>query len=528
MGLSALLLLSSLFPVQAQSSPRVDAAVQVTNEPSEIRGHAIPAVAVHPDDDQVIAISEGNPYSGRCAVHVSSDAGLTWSVADAPVLPEEYPSCIYSNYGGLTDVAFASDGTLYYALSGFNPRTYHQRVFLARSTNLGRSWQTSQLPWVKPDLSKGEIGADALPSLAVDPNDPERVAVGWMSNNGTWNMSKKVLGGNEYFYDVRSRPYIAISDDGGRTFAGPFDAAGEMEGWFAEPHLVAGNDGELFVFFGENTKSAKDAREDAKAPPARLHVAVSRDGGESFSQKALWTQTDPADSDWLGVPAPGIDRRTGDLYVAWEDMGKGKPRLLFIRSDDSGRTWSRPVKLNDVDPKLDWDFNQFLASLDVAPNGRIDVAWHDWRNDAGFDPKEEANRFQDIYYSYSTDGGRTWSPDLKVNDRAIDRSIGLWDTGDIEGPLGVASTEDAAYIAWDDTRNGNERTMTQDIYFTRVRFADPETIFTGAERSGLLWGLLGAGVALAVGGLLLLIGTRVARRREPEPEAQPAAAPRRR
>ncbi len=100
----------------------------------------MPAVAVHPADPQLLAIAEADMYSGRCAVR--------------------------------------PQGTLYYAFSGYDPVDHRGRVFLARSSDLGSSWSTTMLPWsVDPDLAAGEAGLDAVPSVAVDPNDPDAVYV---------------------------------------------------------------------------------------------------------------------------------------------------------------------------------------------------------------------------------------------------------------------------------------------------------------------------------------------------------------
>ncbi len=521
---TAVTLLAAAAP--AAPPPQVDAAVQVTTTPSEGRGHAVPAVAVHPDNDRVIAVGEGDAYSSRCSLHVSTDAGLTWS--HTPIPPNNaWPNCVYANFGPIVDVTFGPDGTLYYAYSGHNPTTYRSRMFLARSSDLGRTFQTVMLPWVEPNLEEGQFGADALPSVAVDPNNPDRVYVGWMSNNGTWNLSEAVLQGKEYFWDIRSRPYVVASHDGGRNFSDPVDVSGEVEGWMSQPHLVVGSDGEVFAFFGENVKAPKDAAKGTKAPPAHLYLATSRDGGRNYTQRALHARPPRAESDWLSAPSPGVDPRTGNLYVVWEETATGAPRVAFIRSTDRGETWSEPVQINDVAPKRQWSFNEFFPSLAVAPNGRIDVAWYDWRNDVTFAPKAEENALQDVYLAYSDDGGRSFAADTKVNDRSIDRRIGLWDTGDVEGPIGLASARQAAYVAWDDTRNGDERDMSQDIYFTRVRFAPPDAVFaanSGAASSRLVWSVIGAGSALALGGLVLILGTRLARRR-PSEMGVPARVP---
>jgi hypothetical protein len=59
---------------------------------------------------------------------------------------------------------FGPQGTLYYALSGYDPVDHRGRVFLARSSDLGSGWSTTMLPWsVDPDLAAGERAADSQP-----------------------------------------------------------------------------------------------------------------------------------------------------------------------------------------------------------------------------------------------------------------------------------------------------------------------------------------------------------------------------
>jgi hypothetical protein len=102
----------------------VDGAVQVTPDPKTVRGHMIPAVAVDPKNQRVLAIAEGDAIGGACTVHVSTNGGLSWRQAATPEIPARWTECTFQNIGTLADVAFASDGTLYYAFGGYDPATY--------------------------------------------------------------------------------------------------------------------------------------------------------------------------------------------------------------------------------------------------------------------------------------------------------------------------------------------------------------------------------------------------------------------
>lgn len=90
-------------------------------------------------------------------------------------------------------------------------------------------------------------------------------------------------------------------------------------------------------------------------------------------------------------------------------------------------------------------------ALDVAPNGRVDVIWYDYRDDAG-------NANASVYYSASSDGGSTWTPNAKLSSAAF-----AWPTGFFGDYSSVAASDDRTYGAWMDNRLGN-----QEIYGATV------------------------------------------------------------
>ena len=162
----------------------------------------------------------------------------------------------------------------------------------------------------------------------------------------------------------------------------------------------------------------------------------------------------------------------------------------------------------------------------VAPNGRIDVAWYDYRNDPTYVAGAKTNNFQDVYYTYSVDAGHTWAPNMKLTDRLIDRSFGPSNQGGIRGPVGIASRDGAAYVAWDDTRNGNATNATQDIYFTRARLDAPNQLFASSKgTSAAAWTFVGLAIGLGIAGLAMALGFSVMRRGPAEAAPLRTAAP---
>lgn len=127
--------------------------------------------------------------------------------------------------------------------------------------------------------------------------------------------------------------------------------------------------------------------------------------------------------------------------------------VMFVRSSDSGHTFSAPVRVNDdpVNPnKWHW-----FGTLSVAPNGRIDSVWLDSRNAAN-------NTDSQLFYSYSTDGGVTWAPNLAVSN-SFNPFLGYPNQNKMGDYITIVSDNTGGNVAYAATFNGEE-----DIYYVRV------------------------------------------------------------
>ena len=236
----------------------------------------------------------------------------------------------------------------------------------------------------------------------------------------------------------------------------------------------------------------------------------------------LSTSTDKGKTWTTSQIAPFVDNNTNGynaLHLVWSPKGGANGTLHFVhegsdrpkisnltqvvyhRSTDGGKTWSPAKVLNDTDPaKMTYSGD---PNISVAPNGRVDVAFWDTRNDPGI----AAN---DVYAISSDDGGVTWSKNVRVSDRLVDRRIGVYANNyDVTGPPGLASTDDYAIFGWDDTRNGDAVTNTQDIYVGSVQYA---AVSTGGSTT--LKYILAAVIGVLLVGVVLFVLAFVVRSRD--------------
>ena len=145
--------------------------------------------------------------------------------------------------------------------------------------------------------------------------------------------------------------------------------------------------------------------------------------------------------------------------------------VMFVRSSDGGSTFSAPRRIND-DPVNHSKWHWF-GTLSVAPSGRIDVVWFDTRNAAD-------NTTSQLFYSFSIDGGNTWSRNVAVSNQ-FNPFVGYPNQFKLGDYITVVSDNSSANVAYAATFNGEE-----DIYYVRIRPALPLTDFNGDARPDLV------------------------------------------
>jgi hypothetical protein len=198
---------------------------------------------------------------------------------------------------------------------------------------------------------------------------------------------------------------------------------------------------------------SSDAKNAAVIPTFDLSTPLNLGGflgmGQPINPQGLTGQANVA------VDRSGTSTNDNVYVLATVEPFSGHSRadVMFIRSTNGGQTFSAPVRIND-DPahpeKWHW-----LAAMAVAPNGRIDAVWLDTRNATNHTDSQ-------LFYSYSRDGGVTWSANVAVS-QLFNPFLGYPNQAKMGDYIQIVSDNDGGNVAYCATFNGE-----QDIYYVRV------------------------------------------------------------
>jgi len=209
------------------------------------------------------------------------------------------------------------------------------------------------------------------------------------------------------------------------------------------------------------------------------------------------------------IPALAVDPHDPDTIVmAVGDARNGECGLRVSR--DGGLSWETTAANLLRDPKdsciqralgpvmapaFGSDGKPYVVS--VAPNGRVDVAWHDFRNDptgprqvGQFPGRALLGRVLLVFDRCRRHVLGQHAGDQPVRRRQVG---GTFDNIDTRGAIGLQSTTGAAYLAWSDSRATDANGDAEDAYFSRIRFGGVAGLggvsVAGDDRPAWVWGV---------------------------------------
>jgi len=499
--------------------PVVTAAVQVTGNGDAARAHSTPQLARNPLTGELVIASAEVRTKKTCDIHISVDDGRSWFDGGSPMTKPFTDCSLQATNGPYITLQFTPDGTLFASFFASDPKYVSQlnradiprHIFVARSDDSGRSWSTA-MAYEGKEGDPG-IGGSRRAQLSVDNANPLNVYVGWQKGG----FATPAPG-------AARKSMISVSHDGGRKFGPPFEMSDPRGG--GQPRTAVDSKGVVHAVWAADTFGTPTG--DA-APPRPIVYRRSIDQGRTWS---AIREIDPGNVGFsfnrrqLIAVDPGSDA----VYVTW--AGNAKPRarrppanepstpafddreIFFRASTDGGSTWGPSKTVNDdaSTPNI----QHYNPGISVAPNGRLDMAWYDFRNSPTPEfegPGGNAGGMNDVYATSSFDRGATFTKNVRVTDRIIDRTIGVWsNNAHSQSSVAITSSDTTTYIAWQDSRNGNAVTNVEDIYFAALRHTRPVTQTDGGDDDVPGWVVLAASAAVGMG-VTVLLALFIGRRR---------------
>lgn len=482
-GATALWLESARTPV---SGPRVETEVPVTATDLIRRpSNNSPELAIDPTQPRFVVIANRLDAPFDCSLQVSGDGGRGWlTVRPVPTLPSGAATC----YG--PEVAFGSDGTLYYLFVGLaGAGNSPSGVFLATSHDRGRTF-TSPRKILGPERYQVR--------MAIDPNQGSagRMHLVWLEAGSPPPTGGLPAGRNPIM--------TAYSDDGGKTFSTPEQISDPKRPRAVAPSLAVGPNHSVDIVYYDFGQDVRDYMGlDGPVWTSTnwsLVLTRSTDGGGHFTSGTVVDSNIVPPGRVMLIftmpPASIAVDDSGRLFAAWHDARNGDWDVFLRRSIDGGQSWDKPVRLND--DRLRDGRDQYLPRLSISPSGRIDAIFYDRRGDTD-------NIGTNVYYTWSTNGGQTFSRNVRLNEVAFSSLVGpRYTVASAQGlfefgsRVALTSTDTEVLAAWTDTSNTRAGIKAQDIAATEIDFPTAAGSATALHWVGLSLtaiGVLGAAVA---------------------------------
>jgi len=392
---------------------------------------------------------------------VSTDGGATWQRSFAlfsrcalaatgqnPNAPGE-PGALWDR---ATDpwVSFGPNGVLHQVSDSFNVTGAGfgdgSAILYARSTDGGLSWATPVV--LRQDLNNTVLNDKE--SVTADPGDANLVYAVWdrLESPPSGGHANPIAAEEAIGY--RGPTWFTRSTDGGTTWepARIILDPGTVNQTIGNQIVVA-PDGTLVNAFDliYNFDNAHNIR------GYNIAIQTSTDHGATWSGATVAAKQQRVD---VTTPGDGLDVRTGDIIpdVAVDRSGGPRNGSLYLVWQDAGFpdhagsaaiAFSRSTnggKTWSTPIRVDdaGSAQAFNASVDVDASGRLAVSWTDFRNDTA----ATTSALADNWVRVSTDGGTTWASSQRVTPKSYDikkaPQAGGYFLGDYAGLDHAAST----------------------------------------------------------------------------------------
>jgi len=267
------------------------------------------------------------------------------------------------------------------------------------------------------------------PSVAINPRNPKQVVVAYQTG-----------------------AHIAYTEDAGQHWHAAKDTVPRNYATSGDVSVAYDNSGHAFLCYIAFDRLGTDEYWAHNATRNGIFVRRSPDGGRTWQRPDVAVIEHPTKP---GIPfedKPYIVADNthgpygGNLYVGWTHFTLNQSVILFSRSVNDGKSWSKPIRIS-TQAGLPRDDNGAVEGFSgiVGPDGTLYVVWADGTH---------------IVFTSSRDGGRTFAPSRGVIPIAppyfhisnVDRTDGF-PVISIDPHGGNGSG--LLYVTWSSYRNGD-------------------------------------------------------------------------
>jgi len=260
-------------------------------------------------------------------------------------------------------------------------------------------------------------------------------------SNGGANPALAVAGTNVYV--VWRNDLHSSQESGSKALNGEIyflRSADSGETWEADIRLTETTDNSLAPAAAADGNRVAVTWIDVSDENGDLYYRASEDYGVHWTDEMRLTKTPGNEMQ------PTISIQGDNVVIFWMDDRDGNWEIYYLYSQDGGRNWSAPIRFSN-DPGV----SEVPA---IACSGsEVHAVWADSRTKS---PDEHYIDAYEIYYRMSSDGGATWSEEIRLTDAP------KWSADPSIAVLGQS-----VFVFWPDRRDmpGSGREDDREIYY---------------------------------------------------------------